>query len=1084
MYDDEDVCGACNMRECESDCKGPVDAGFRPRLFSYANYAKNLEGFNHAKDRKCRKDGPGLRRGMWIVHHWETSKGEKDVWEGMILRKIENRGGLRSEGGPSYDILYYKDDQDDNPRTAQPYEGVFPVPPRFGRTLGYCVTTPPSDLVISDDDDADMAEGERPLTEYCWPEGVQLQRPLSASTQPVRRQCGNTTQVGDWVSMGGRVGEVLRKPGKVHIDGKSTATGGYWGHVQFSGAATFEVVKLSLCTQSEPPDRLQSAQSQPLPDVRLGKRKTAEPDSRSAKKKKRARVGSPPQAPVAPASQTSHLSATSTQDSVSDAVVLPKKSRSPLITAYQTLYFPSAVVAMLAVFAALPNRLTTASTYVFPDPCWFDLELADEDEDEDDDDDNDNNTNKNKKGRTKKRERVVLKGTESEVKKVKKVLKGTCRVDECREDHTGIYTRGRGETNKNISSSMSRHVRHHKKKWRKEAAAKAKALANSPSPANSPSSPANSPSSPSSNYGFGCATFVQLLAYTFAAQCLPFSLLESGSPFRVLLDHGHELRGANLFPADVARSIDDMAELTRERLFEKLKGKDVSLLLDGATVKRRSFLGYAISDGDNSYFLRAVELKAGSSGSELARQIGNLIDELDSAHINVFSIVADNAPNIQKGIRDMQVLSDYWQLEAEGSESDVDDVDTDDDDTESSDSFSDSEVVDDAINTVFASLGNRKILRYRCSVHGLQLLLKDLTELPRVSDFKDEVVQLVNKYSKFTESRGVLEANQKDANPAITKVRQIKRFTSVRWNSLVDTVKSLTELKKFMHDSDRDKEEFWNAAAYFLKVSSPIAILSDRLQAENSSMFEYAKGISTLLQNYNGELTAAGVEHNFVEESAEMWNALKDRCAKNLVYDGVSMTAFLDPSVDHANVAEHLSLERVDLICEYVVDYSHRRGIKTNATNLESRLDELKERVEQELSTFLSRPVASSHTVKGYWGNVRNKLKMPLVSRFALSLSSSSHSEATVERHFKQLSALLNKKRCSLSSERVSAAMMVSLTHKEIFSHEFTKLISQRGKRTEARVERSLFTQPDTPSTNTTSQVEPPITVPLEKMED
>ena len=92
---------------------------------------------------------------------------------------------------------------------------------------------------------------------------------------------------------------------------------------------------------------------------------------------------------------------------------------------------------------------------------------------------------------------------------------------------------------------------------------------------------------------------------------------------------------------------------------------------------------------------------------------------------------------------------------------------------------------------------------------------------------------------------------------------------------------------------------------------------------------------------------------------------------------------------------------------------------------------------------------------------------------------------ANLEKNFQDLlSALLNKKRCSLSSERVSAAMMVSLTHKEIFSHEFTKLISQRGKRTEARVERSLFTQPDTPSTNTTSQVEPPITVPLEKMED
>ena len=63
------------------------------------------------------------------------------MWEGMILRKIENRGGgFRSEGGPSYDILYYKDDQADNTRTARPYEGVFPVPPRFGRTLGYCVT--------------------------------------------------------------------------------------------------------------------------------------------------------------------------------------------------------------------------------------------------------------------------------------------------------------------------------------------------------------------------------------------------------------------------------------------------------------------------------------------------------------------------------------------------------------------------------------------------------------------------------------------------------------------------------------------------------------------------------------------------------------------------------------------------------------------------------------------------------------------------------------------------------------------------------------------------------------------------------
>ena len=665
----------------------------------------------------------------------------------------------------------------------------------------------------------------------------------------------------------------------------------------------------------------------------------------------------------------------------------------------------------------------------------------------------------------------------------KKLMSAQCKVPNCSVgSNGGKFLRQQSDDkdggNKTISSGMRRHQKEHAKAMRKaDIAAAAAAAAAAPANANTATVPATpgtatpvSLATPPANnstpqthdapqpsrYGFGCSTYVQLLAYLFAAYSLPFSLLDSASPFRVVLAYGHELKGLNMFPRQIAEQIDVMADLTRNDLYAKLRGKDVSLLMDGATVMRRSFLGFAICDGDNSYFLDCVELKHGSSSPALQAHIEQLVRLLLSKDIRVFSLVADNAPNIQRAIRETQSLNSQWQVISEtGGDSDPDSDSDSDDETVSSDTNAPD--IGEVITSVFDSLENSGILRYRCSVHGLQLVLKDFTAFASVSQFKDTATAMITKYEKPSQWRTTLETNQTDAGKA--KPLRVKRFTSVRWNSLYDSVKTLVELRPYMVESDKNNVNFWRFADFFLVVCQPITTLSDVLQANNSPMFTYAAAVRTLLTTYKDVLTAAAQEYGHEDECNGMWTAVNERCAKHLVYDGVKMMMFLNPSIDHANVDGDTLRRNGALVVKYAVAHALRRGVVGTE-------QELKELVEGEIDHFYLMGRSRHHTIDNFWKSWRLAAVMPILHGFVAALSMSSHSEATVERHFKALSAVLNKRRGSLASERVANALMLSQTHRELNRHcgDFKKHFDARDKREQSR--QKIADNPSQPPVN------------------
>ncbi|KAJ9468531.1 hypothetical protein DIPPA_30327 [Diplonema papillatum] len=76
-----------------------------------------------------------------------------------------------------------------------------------------------------------------------------------------------------------------------------------------------------------------------------------------------------------------------------------------------------------------------------------------------------------------------------------------------------------------------------------------------------------------------------------------------------------ELARQRLWTKEMVHEIGQFAQDTEELFYRNNAGADVFLLLDGATVRGRLFLGFAVSNGKATYFLKSAEVRCMTAAS-------------------------------------------------------------------------------------------------------------------------------------------------------------------------------------------------------------------------------------------------------------------------------------------------------------------------------------------------------------------------------------------------------------------------------------------------------------------------------------
>ena len=238
----------------------------------------------------------------------------------------------------------------------------------------------------------------------------------------------------------------------------------------------------------------------------------------------------------------------------------------------------------------------------------------------------------------------------------------------------------------------------------------------------------------------------------------------------------------------------------------------------------------------------------------------------------------------------------------------------------------------------------------------------------------------------------------------------------------------------------------------FVHMASAVVFATDRLQKSSSSFVHFAVEMRTL----SADLKVAADDENLTEEQKEdakqVLEVFEKRMAKNFAYDGVKVFELLDPA-NHANRRKwtHEQTEtRLDIAEKYAVMYAKSRGLVEED---DQSVDEIAEKIYQSMCGHLTTPPASrDQSYDEYW---QLRWRDGVLATFARALGASSHSEATVERHFKKLKSILCKQRASLTSTKADDTVFVAVNHCELYPQYFTNSEDQR-KRSQASQKRTM----------------------------
>ena len=367
--------------------------------------------------------------------------------------------------------------------------------------------------------------------------------------------------------------------------------------------------------------------------------------------------------------------------------------------------------------------------------------------------------------------------------------------------------------------------------------------------------------------------------------------------------------------------------------------------------------------------------------------------------------------------------------------------------------------MDELLSEVTERLTKSGILAFRCSAHSLQLLLKDFVHSDCMKEWKNDVRDVIDKYSKKKAFVDFLDNSQAICDIADQDRKRVRPMTEVRWNSLLDSSKSILAVREHMAEKDKNNEAFWEKTAFFVEIAGPIGVLTDQMQRDGSHFSDFVLGIQAL-GSVLGESTTTYKNTQFAAAAEELEKLYDVRLKKNFCGDGYELFCYFDPSTNHAVRKAEDKVRVRKIASRYLCPFARSRQlVYPDATD-----NEVAQEVERQLKMYENRGFIQNQDYMEYWiGSTRNAISegdacdnLTILSRFAVSLSKSSHSEAAVERHFKKLSLHLNKRRGSLSSARADNLLMISINHKQLHEKECPAYSRQKMKREEEHLRRTL----------------------------
>lgn len=511
--------------------------------------------------------------------------------------------------------------------------------------------------------------------------------------------------------------------------------------------------------------------------------------------------------------------------------------------------------------------------------------------------------------------------------------------------------------------------------------------------------------------------------------------------------------------------IKSQADELRNLLKIKLKGKIISIKVDGASRLDRSILGVNVQYVDNGKIkintLAMLELKDRHTAEYLLDKILYVLNKYGIDVKQIYSFTSDNGANMVKtgellknvqfcsstsSLSNLKGCSDLNNEVDDGSNSDID---TDNEIQEDIDTLHlyDNEFED--LETEITRLNKEFIVSIRCAAHTLQLAIGDFLKKANLQNVITVSVCVVKKLR----------------NPSILTI--IKRaglrkpvlHCPTRWDSTLKMISSLINLKTFCSEYQeaipelKVSEENWSKMTKLVAVLTPAHEASLNLQNEQLTMSDFFNVLTKC------KLAIKKINSSY---SNIFGNCLEMRSVNVMNSDTMLACIYLDPryqillNIDQKNSAK----AHICKIQNYIHDQEYSKQPNsfpspplskeddqtTNVSdNDENNLDEMDELIfitEKELADVIQAPVPKQNfrTIVDNFDNIQrlNRREDPKkywqnneifgeLSEVANILFAVPATQVSVERAFSTLKFILADNRDGLSENVLEDILFIKL---------------------------------------------------------
>lgn len=502
----------------------------------------------------------------------------------------------------------------------------------------------------------------------------------------------------------------------------------------------------------------------------------------------------------------------------------------------------------------------------------------------------------------------------------------------------------------------------------------------------------------------------------------------------------------------IPTKIPEFAEKVRRRIAEEMKGKMISVSVDGCSRNHRHFIGLNVQyELDGKVVVRTLaveELFVSSTAANLKNEITRIFRKFDILIKSIVSFTSDNGANY---ILAGKLLNEESEFNLEY----------------------------DLPEGIELLQGEFSIQSVRCAAHTMQLAVDDAVKPKVEADSLKPLLLAVRKLANFLRNPSNVLQIKEDKELSLPSLDCV-----TRWGSTFDMVESVFKLRNFLHrkftwSSTKEKTDYylkeaqWSAVEAFLEDLRPARKATIKLQAQNLTLGEFYKiwtQLTMTLKKKNSDLAKrlleALNERSKSVEYRERGRRGEERLSPLFNYPAFNASLLMDP-----RYLSLLSPEQVVDAKSYLVDLWQRlqviRGLPDTEETVDSDLEEVqvandlsvsdsdddggfaklleqRNRERQQLKEGeghqssaratiralldeydrLTDPLPSSADIMKYWQG--RKSVSPELYDLAMIVLAIPATQVTVERLFSALRFILRPQRFNLSSENIDHVILLN----------------------------------------------------------